>query len=379
MLVPTGAAWRKIVIGALPLAFLAGPAVAADPVAIADEIVAALVDATRTATYETATAVGEVVTITNLVVSDPPNGIEATIAEIIVTNPVEIEAGGFTAQLMVLRNGSMTDLANTLRFENVELANIVIPPVADLDAEDSPPIPVSDMIATGLRFEPPQANPLVIERMEMHLTQVQDGVPYSVAVSLNGVEVPLSLGDNSQPIQVIRDLGFETLFMDFNVAGNYDSPNDTLNIESVGINIRDFGHIDVAGVITGVAFGQLQEPGGPEEILAAAMVNNVTIRFENGGAIEAFLREQAELTNLQPQDVAFGLAAAFQIFLRTLENPTLEQQVGQAVGAFLRNPRALTVVATPPEPVPLMEVIGLLLTAPTIVPSLLNIVVTAND
>ncbi|MCC6737303.1 MAG: hypothetical protein IT534_14410 [Bauldia sp.] len=379
MLVPTGAAWRKLAFGAIPLAFLAGPAVAADPIAIADEIVAALVDETRTATYEQATAVGEVVTITNLVVSDPPNGIEATVAEIIVTNPIEIEAGGFTAELMVLRNGSMTDLANVLRFDNVELTNIVIPPVADLDAEDSPPIPLSDMIATGLRFEPPQANPLVIERVEMHLTKVEDGVPYSVAVSLNGVAVPLSLGDNSQPIQVIRDLGFETLFMDFNIAGNYDSPNDTLNIESVGINIRDFGHVDLGGVITGVAFGQLQEPGGPEAILAAAMVNNVTVRFENGGAMEAFLREQAALTNLQPQDVAFGLAAAFQIFLRTLENPTLEQQVGQAVGAFLRDPRALTLVATPPEPVPLMEVIGLLMSAPTVVPTLLNIVVTAND
>jgi len=211
MLVPTGAAWRKIAIGAFSLALLGGPALAADPIAVADEIVAALGDETRTVTYGEATAIGEVVTITNLVVSDPPNGIEATVAEIVVTNPVPIEAGGFTAELMVLRNGSMTDLANTLRFEVVELSNVVIPPVADLDAEDSPPIPLSDMIATGLRFEPPQANPLVIERVEMHLTKVADGVPYSVAVSLNGVEVPLSLGDNSQPIQVIRDLGFETL------------------------------------------------------------------------------------------------------------------------------------------------------------------------
>lgn len=379
MLVPTGAAWRKIVIGALPLAFLAGPALAADPIAIADEIVAALVAGTRTATYETATAVGEVVTVTNLVITDTENGIAGTVAEIVVTNPIEVETGGFTAELMVLRNGNLTALANTVRFENVELSNIVIPPVADLDAENTPPIPVSDMIAIGLRLEPPEGNPLVIERMEMHLTKVGEDVPYSVAVTLNGVEVPLSLGGDSQAVQLIRDLGFETLFMDFAVAGNYDSPNDTLNVESVVIDIRDFGHIEVAGVVTGVAFGQLQEPGGPEEILAAAMVNNVTIRFVNGGAMEAFLREQAQLTNLQPQDVAFGLAAAFQIFLRTLENPTLERQVGQAVGAFLRDPRALTVAAAPPEPAPLMEVIGLLLTAPTIVPSLLNIVVTAND
>lgn len=379
MLVPTGAAWRKIAIGALPLALLSGPAFAADPVAIADEIVAALVDEARTATYETATAVGEVVTVTNLVITDTENGIAGTVAQIVITNPVEVETGGFTAELMVLTNGNLTALDNTLRFEAVELSNIVIPPVADLDAENTPPIPLSDMVATGLRLEPTEGNPLVIARMEMHLTQVEEGVPYRVAVTLNGVELPISLGGDSQVVRLIGDLGYETLFMDFAIAGNYDSPNDTLNVESVAIDIRDFGHLDLAGVVTGVAFGQLQEPGGPEEILAAAMVNNVTVRFENGGAMEAFLREQAELTNLQPQDVAFGLAAAFQIFLRTLENPTLEQQVGQAVGAFLRDPRSLAIVAAPPEPVPLMEIIGLLLSAPTIVPSLLNIVVTAND
>lgn len=402
----SGAALRKIVLASASLILFGTPVLAADPIAIADDIVAAIVDETRTATYATATAdaTGTIITITGFTVSDPPNGHDGAIAEIIVTNPVEVEAGGFTAEIMVLRNGSLSDSSNTLRFENVELTGVTVPPprMAEAGADPVPAeaaapaaaadpaaaaavpevdatVPIMGMIATGIVLEPPQANPIVLERIEMAVGDVAEGVPYEISAALIGLEVPLDLADDSELIAVIRSLGFETLFMDFNVAGAFDADNDTLHISSVGIAIREFGHIDFGATITGVALGQLAAPGGPEAILAAAMVNDVRVRFENGGAMEAFLREQAALTNLTPEDVAFGLAAAFQIFLRTLENPTLEQQVGQAVGAFLRDPRSITLVGTPPEPVPLMEIVGLLMSAPTVVPALLNIVVTAND
>lgn len=380
MRVMSGVALRNALFASASLIAVASPAFAADPVAIADELVAALGDDTRTATYETATAdaTGTVITITNLGFDDPPNGNTANVEEVVIANPVEGADGGFTADTITLRNATLSDSSNTVRVENAELTGVTVPAGGDLTTFEAT-TPMTGMVATGIVLEPPQANPINIERVEMTLGDIAEGVPYDVSVALMGLEVPLDLADDSEAIAVIRDLGFETLFMDFNVAGAFDADEDTVHVNSVGINIRDFGHIDLAGTITGIALGQLAVPGGPEEILAAAMVNDVRVRFENGGAMEAFLREQAELTNLTPEDVAYGLAAAFQIFLRTLENPTLEQQVGQAVGAFLRDPRSLTLVATPAEPVPLMEIVGLLMSAPTALPGLLNVIVTAND
>lgn len=380
MRLTSGVAWRNLSAASLTLVLLASPSMAADPIAIADEVVAAFTSGTRTASYASATATpaGDVITITGFAYTDDPNGTAGAVAEIVITNAIEVETGGFTAELVVLRDGSLTDMANVVRFEHVELTDVIIPPTEAGEGE-LPSIPVSGLIADGLRLEPPQANAVVIERVEMTLGAVAEGVPYAITAAVRGLEVPLNLGDNSDAIAVIRSLGFETMFLDFNVAGAFDSDNDTLTLESLGIAIREFGHLDIAGTVTGVALGRLQDPGGPNEILAAAMVNNVNVRFENGGAMEAFLREQADLTGLQPEDVAFGLAAAFQIFLRTLENPTLEQQVGQAVGAFLRDPQSITLVATPLEPVPLMEIIGLLINAPTALPALLNVIVTAND
>lgn len=365
-----------LLTGALPIA--AGSAQEIDPNVIADEIVAAINDGTRTAEYDSATLADGVVTITGFSFEDEPNEFSGSVAEITVADPVMVEEGGFTAPQVTLTEGSVFDGANTLSWDRVELTNAVFPPEADLDAP-SPVMPLTAFTASGVLFEPPQANDVVIEEVRLQVGDVVEGVPYTVSIAIDGVEIPMDIADDSEPFSLLQEMGYASLVMDFNIAGTFDAENDTLFADSIGINIRDFGHLDVSGIFSGVPLGMLQAPGGVEEILAAAMVEEVEVRFENTGAMNAFFEVQAELSGVAPEDVAVGLAFVFQTYLQTLENPELEAQVGAAVGAFLRDPRRIAVVADPAESVPLMEVVGLIVSAPTLLPTLLEMVVIANE
>jgi hypothetical protein len=123
----------------------------------------------------------------------------------------------------------------------------------------------------------------------------------------------------------------------------------------------------------------LQEPGGIDELLASAKVESLRIRFENAGAMETFMRVQAELMGIPPEEAAGALAVVFQLLLGTFEDPTLAQRVGIPVGAFLRNPQTLTIEATLDEPLELPIIIDALLRAPQLLFTLLDVVVTAND
>lgn len=366
-----------LLIGSLPIPFAHAQEI--DPTAIADDIVAAVTDGTRTAAYETATLDGTTVTITGFTMSDEPNQAEGAVAEIVVIDPVFLDEGGFIADSMQLIDGTLSDGANILVWDLVEIADFVIPPVADLAAETGPIVPLTAFSVAGLIFDAPQANDLIIEGVTLELGEVLEGVPYQIAMTITGIEVPMDLADNSEPFAILSEMGFATLVMDFNIEGTFEAETDTLFADSIGINIHDFGHLDVSGIFTGLPLGMLQAPGGIEEVLASAMVEEVRIRFENGGAMDAFFGVQAELTGVNPEDVAVGLAFVFQAYLQTLENPELEQQVGQAVGRFLRDPRILTIIADPAESVPLMEIVGLIVSAPTALPGLLDLVVTAND
>ncbi len=369
---------RRIAFGFV-LLLAARPAVAADATMVAGELVALFTGDGRGATYRQAIAVGEVVTISGFAFADVLTGTRGEVAEIVVTNPVPQEAGGFIAESILLTAGTIGDAINTLRFDRVELLDMVVPPIVDVVDADAP-LPLTGAVADGLTYERAGlANPLVIAHAELSAVKVGVDVPYALTASVSGVRLPLDFFDGLGLTEVIRSLGFESLALDMTFVGAFDSKNDTVIIDALALDIADFGHFDVAGIFTGLALRRIQEPGGAADVLAAAMVNSARIRFVNGGAMERFLQTQATLTNLQPQDVAFGLAAAFQIFLRILENPTLERQVGRAVGAFLRDPRSITFVATPAVPALVMEIVGLLLSAPTVLPAFLGIVVTAND
>ncbi len=365
-----------LVVGVLPVA--AG-AQDVDPAAIADEIVEALAAMALTATYSEATVDGDTVTITDLTLEAASGGTAGSVSEIVVVNPVALDEGGFFADDVTLTEGTITDGANVLLWDSVTLIDMVIPPEADLAAEAGPELPLSGATIVGLEFLPADAESVSIGALTFEVGEVEEGVPYSVTVDIDELELPMDIAGGSEPFATLQEMGFASLVMDVDIAGTFDAETDTLSADSADIVIRDFGDLEITGVFSGLALGMLQEPGGIEEVLAAAQVEALEAHFENGGAMDAFFRVQAELSGVAPEDVSVGLAFAFQAYLQTLENPELERQIGAAVGAFLRNPQTITLQSDLSEPVPLMEIVGLVLSAPTALPGLLDLVVTANS
>jgi hypothetical protein len=369
-------AFGLVVVGS---AFLfSGPAFAVDPTAVADQLVAAVNDATRIATYETATEADGVVTITGFAVADDPNHTFANVAEIDIVNPVERDEGGFIADTVTLVDGEINDQANTLSWGRVDLSNVTVPFNVDLAAEGPPQIPLTAAAVQNLVFNPPQANDLLIDGVDLQLGDIIEGVPYTVAVTVTNVHVPTEMADNADAVDILKSMGFDSLVMDFTIAGTFDSDTDTLTANSISINIHDFGRVEISGVFSGVPLSMLQDPGGVDAILASAMVNSVHIRFDNGGAMQAFMTIQADMMGVAPEDAAYGLAVAFQLFMQ-VELPDLDPQIGTTVGAFLRDPRNITIDAVPAEPVPLLAIIPLITGNPNALPTLLDVAVTAND
>ena len=368
-------AFGLVVAGSVFL--LAGPALAADPTAIADQLVAAVNDATRVATYETATEGDDgTIVITGFAVTDDPNHIFANVGEIDIVNPVEQDVG-FTAETITLLNGEAGDQANTLTWDRVDLSNVSVPFNIDLAAEGPPQIPLTAALVQSLVFTPPQANQILIGGVDVQLGDVIEGVPYSVALTMTDVQLPTEIADNSSAIDILKSMGFDALVMDFTIAGTFDSDTDTLTADSVSINIHDFGQLEISGVFSGMPLSKLQEPGGVDEILSSALVNTLHVRFDNAGGMEAFMAIQANMMGVAPEDAAYGLAIAFQLFLQ-VDLPDLDPQIGVTVGNFLRDPRNISIDAVPAEPVPLLAIIPLITGNPNALPTLLSMTVTAN-
>ncbi len=359
----------------------ADPALSTDPIAVADELVAMVTGASTTlaATYQAATEAGDTITITGFAVDDEVNLTHAFVGEIVVVNPVALEEGGFVADTIRLIDGNLSDGTNFLFWDLIELTDIVIPPLADLAAEGGPLIPLTAAAIQQLLFDVPADEDLVIGGATLQIGEIVQDEPYSVAVTVSGLELPILLAGQSDVTSILRQMGFDVLVMDLSISGEFDAEADTLVANSVAMTIAEIGHVDISGVFVGLPLSMLQEPGGIDELLASAKVESLRIRFENAGAMETFMRVQAELMGIPPEEAAGALAVVFQLLLGTFEDPTLAQRVGIPIGAFLRNPRTLTIEATLEEPLELPIIVDALLRAPELLFTLLDVVVTAND
>ena len=67
------------------------------------------------------------------------------------------------------------------------------------------------------------------------------------------------------------------------------------------------------------------------------------------------------------------------MFLMRLQNPDFATKTANAAGAYLDDPRSLTVTVAPANPVPFAQIMGAAMSAPNTIPDVLGVAVTAND
>ncbi len=357
---------------------LANVAAAADARKIADSLVA-LINAggEATASYTDASASGNDVAITGFAVKDDDSSGE--ISQILITNPVERTPGGFTADRITFGNGKIVTDDSTVGWATAEIDGATVPDRSEVSS--SPDfLPFSRIAFDGVTVsgnEMPQ--PVHIGKFEMTLTADAGNQPSAGTVSLTGLEIPLSLIDEEQR-PLIQSLGYDNGFkINFVAAGGYAHASDTLNMSSISLDVENVGKVEFAGVLSGVPLGKLQSESGMQEVLATAKVESIRIRLANAGIVEKLLDMQAGQMGTTRDDLVTQLTAAMPMMLNVIGNPGFQEKVASAVSTFLKDPKSITISASPAEPVPVMQIIGVGQSEPQTLPDVLSIGITAND
>ena len=102
---------------------------------------------------------------------------------------------------------------------------------------------------------------------------------------------------------------------------------------------------------------------------------SATTTSRSPGACSTCWRKQQGLTR---EDYAKQIAGALPFLLAALNNQAFQNKVAGALGAFLQDPKSLTIKLAPASPVTGGEIMALAGTAPQTLPDRLNASVTAN-
>lgn len=373
---------RRFALGgaALCLAYGAGPAFAADANQIADALVAAITASGESkASYDSASAAGDDVTIANLTMSGE-EGESITIPTVFITNAQPRDPGGFTADAMSFDNATMLSDGNTITWGSASVAEATVPSADEIKAK-AKIRPFSKMDIANMKVSGGDLPvPLEIASIGVGLDLDEGGLPRDFALNVASINIPsefIAQADDDFR-QLMEGLGYSSLTLNVVVEGGYETGSDRLTLRSFAIDAPDVGKFSLAGTISGVKASDLADDASPDA-LANGKLENLTIRFDNAGVVERALDMQAKMMGASREDIVAQLNGALPFMLNAINNPAFQEKVAKAGQAFLTDPKSLTITVNPAQPVPFQDITASAMAAPQTLPDMLAIDVTANN
>lgn len=375
---PTGHALRGLLLASTLL--IASPAFAADATKIANDLVAALgARGDQKAGFDSAEASGDDVVISNLKVTEG-GGQTMTVPQVVITAPQDRQPGGFTASRMTADGGSGGDAGTTMSWATAVVEDAVIPAPSEITS-NAKLTPFSSLSVTGVSVSEGGKPPVTIAEIGSSLTTTGEGALSGGSLNATGIAVPAALiASDDAAGQQLQQLGYTNgLNFDLMVSGTYDDASQVLTLSELTVDGEEMGKFSMSGTFGGLPRDKLQDPDKTEELAATATVGALTIRFDNSGIVERVLEMQGQAMGVSGPQFGEQIAAGLPLMLNFLGNPAFQQKVATAAGSFLKEPKSLTITASPASPVPVMQVVGAAQTAPQTLPDILSVDITAND
>jgi len=374
--------FRRFALGgaAVILVYGGAPAFAADANQIADALVAAMTASGESkASYDSASAAGDDVSITNFKV-DGDDGSTVTIPTVFITNAQPRDPGGFTASAISFDNAKMLSDGNTVTWGVASATDALVPSVEELKSK-AKIRPFSTMNIANTKVSGGDLPvPLEIANIGMAVDLDGAGLPRDFSLNVASINIPpefIANADNDFQ-QLMEGLGYDSFVINLLVEGGYETGEDRLTLRSFAVEAPEVGKFSLAGTISGVKASDLATEQSPDA-LANGLLENLTIRFDNSGVVERALDMQAKTMGASRDDIVAQLNGALPFMLNAINNPPFQEKVAKAAQAFLSNPKSLTITASPPQPVPFQQIMGSAMSAPQTLPDTLAIDVTANN
>ena len=228
----------------------------------------------------------------------------------------------------------------------------------------------------------------------------EDESSLSFEGSVTGIKADLTSVEDAKSKEAINALGLQTVNGEISVSGSWEPASGTINLEDYTFDFTDVGSLSLSFALTGYTLDlvkQLQEtartmqadPNNEQAQQAAGIAmfglmqqmsfQSAQISFEDAGITKRGLDYAGKQQGSDGEQMAQMVKGMLPILLAQAKLGALQNEVSEAVNAFIDDPKNITVTAEPEKEVPFPMIMGAAMGAPESVPALLGVSVTANE
>ncbi|MBJ3774365.1 hypothetical protein [Acuticoccus mangrovi] len=231
----------------------------------------------------------------------------------------------------------------------------------------------------GLEVNQDDGETFKVDLFETLLKDYIAPIPTEIAITLKGLELPVSMLGNPQTAMVLTALKADPVKADAEITLRWDEDTQRVELDE-NASVGGVGTLQADATLSGIPRLVFENPMRANEAIATAAVNGISLKFSDDG-ITSFLlgmiSQQAGLETAQFVEMLSQQAAA-QVNGVTGDQ-SFAQQVSDTLRAYLSDPKSLSISASPTNPVAVAQILGAAMTAPQALPGLINFSMSAND
>jgi hypothetical protein len=216
-----------------------------------------------------------------------------------------------------------------------------------------------------------------ISRMTMEVGNVVDNVPLDSKGTIDDLVIPAAAfaGRSYGPAM----LGYGDLVLDLTWDGTRSSDGKSMDLRDFTLSLQDAGTISIKGKFANMPAPTVLNDAGASTSAGDIVVDYMTVRYDEASLAGRVMDMQATKQGVTREAYTGQIEAALPWLLASLNNPDFQAKVTEALTAFLKDPRSLTLTLTPNEPISAEEIFGLARSSPGELTTRLNAEIDANS
>ncbi|MQT11277.1 hypothetical protein [Segnochrobactrum spirostomi] len=233
-----------------------------------------------------------------------------------------------------------------------------------------------------VRYATEGSDALSLDRLALAQSAFVPPIPTAVSLKIAKLEVPeylLKSGEDDETFTYLKELGLVPLRFDGEFGLKWDAATGDAMLSPFRATVEHGGVLNAFVALAGVPQSVFENPDEAQTALPSISVKSAHISLSNAEAIQRFIAAQAKESGLPADALTTGLVQTAQEMVADVAGEAFAARVKVALERFLKDPTGtLRFEAKPAAPVPLTQVIGAAMLAPSSLIGLLSVEATAT-
>lgn len=191
----------------------------------------------------------------------------------------------------------------------------------------------------------PERIRFTLKNFEMGLTKPFNGIPTDIEIRQDDLTLPIPADATEDVFVEARKLGLETLAFSYGLSAGWDEPNSNLVIRDISLSSRDFGSVNLAGLVSGFTEEFFSfDVNRAQAALFGLAGREVKLTVRDEGLMAKAIKLYALQNDMTEDQVRGTLTLVASVMLQQVaaEQPKLQGAV-EALVRFISTPGTLTV------------------------------------